>query len=244
MTEGHYERKHKANRLLAWSHRSRLRRAVQIILRTPGARLLDYGCGDGVLERLLSQEPKWKGSIIAVDVDGSEIRDCQNRLGNLPRTSFAEMDVLQDTGGFDIIVCLEVLEHVPPVEEVLQHLDELLKPGGLLVVSVPVETGVVLLAKQAIRLRLGGDYRFTERYSTSELIHALLPTAKTLHRPAYTGGDGKPYHGHKLFNWRWLRSRLQEVFSVEKAFGTPLPWPCSQKWFLCRKQLPDATRHE
>ena len=240
MTEGHYERKHKTNRLLAWSHRSRLRRAVQIILRMPGARLLDYGCGDGVLERLLAQEPRWQGSIIAVDIDKSEIQDCQNRLGDLPRTAFAGMDVLRDAGGFDIIVCLEVLEHVPPVEAVLQHLDALLRPGGLLVVSVPVETGVVLLAKQAVRLRLGGDYRFTERYSASELIHALLPTARTLNRPAYTSGSGEPYHGHKLFNWRWLRSRLQAAFLLEEEFGTPLPWPCSQRWFLCRKRLPGA----
>src|SRR5262249_10302952 len=40
-------------------------------------------------------------------------------------------------GGYDVVVCTEVLEHVDPWRELLAHGGELLRPGGTLIVSVP-----------------------------------------------------------------------------------------------------------
>src|SRR6185295_8696138 len=40
-------------------------------------------------------------------------------------------------GGYDVVVCTEVLEHVGPWRELLARAGELLRPCGVLVVSVP-----------------------------------------------------------------------------------------------------------
>jgi SAM-dependent methyltransferase len=41
------------------------------------------------------------------------------------------------SGSFDIVVCWEVLEHVPRPEVALEHLTRVLRPGGVLVLAVP-----------------------------------------------------------------------------------------------------------
>ena len=58
-------------------------------------------------------------------------------------------------GHYDLITCMEVLEHVVETREVIERLCRLLAPGGRLVVSVPVEIGAALVVKQAAR-RIAG----------------------------------------------------------------------------------------
>lgn len=244
MKKGHYELKHSSSRVLAWSHGSRLRKAVRIISDSNVSRLLDYGCGDGALERLLAGESKWRGTVVAADIALEQVRDCQLRLQALPRTSFATIEDLREGEAFEGIVCLEVLEHVVDVDQVIEHFASLLTDGGLLVVSVPVETGAILLAKQFVRFKVGGDYRFTEQYSLSELIRALIPTSKRHERPVYYVNPTLPHHGHKLFNWRWLRTRLSRYFVIERELCSPMPFLCSQKWFVCRKRQIVSRAHQ
>ena len=58
----------------------------------------------------------------------------------------------------DLVFCLEVFEHLPPAEteNALRAIDQLLKPGGKLVVGVPVEIGIPALYK--------GFYRISQRW--------------------------------------------------------------------------------
>jgi SAM-dependent methyltransferase len=44
-------------------------------------------------------------------------------------------------GGYDLVICTEVLEHVGPWRELLARGGELLRPGGSLIVSVPRDPG-------------------------------------------------------------------------------------------------------
>jgi len=235
MKAGHYELKHKKHTILSWSHGTRLKLAVRLAKRLPGRRLLDFGSGDGVFEKMLAQDPAWNGTIVAADLEPTQIEECQKRLSDLPNTSFITLPELTRQPLFETIVCMEVLEHVVEIEALLDYLSQLLEPGGNLIISVPVETGLVLLAKQVIRFRLGGDYRYTERYSASEFWSAFLPTNKKHNRPSYETNPDSRHHGHKLFNWRWLRSVLRRKFTIERELATPLPILASQRWFICKK---------
>ena len=51
---------------------------------------------------------------------------------------------------FDVVTCMETLEHCLPhaVDHVLGELRRLVKPNGVVIISVPIETGPVLIAKQ------------------------------------------------------------------------------------------------
>ena len=76
-------------------------------------------------------------------------------------------------GGYDVVTCMEVLEHCIDAERVrvLDHLRELIAAGGRLVVSVPIEIGPALAGKQFFRAmaawRGHGDYKYRETLHAS-----------------------------------------------------------------------------
>ena len=89
----------------------------------PGAAVLDFGCGEGkLLDRL--QECGWQTSGIEPALDRAFQR--HRRLDAIPRAAT-----------FDLIVLLQVLEHVPNPLDLLRQLAGACRVGGHLLVGVP-----------------------------------------------------------------------------------------------------------
>ncbi len=102
----------------------------------PG-RLLDAACGVGYGTRLLSdQAPGVEAH--GLDISEQTIAYARKRYGNAA-THFTWADALRfnDPEGFDTIVSLETIEHVPDPPALVAHLLTLLRPGGVFVASVP-----------------------------------------------------------------------------------------------------------
>src|SRR4030095_10060214 len=90
---------------------------------------------------------------IGAEITQDLVADCRTRLAGIPKLSFvllADLQEAQHRGAYDAVVCMEVLEHVVEVDRVLDNLVSLLAPGGRLLISVPVETGLPLLVKQTV----------------------------------------------------------------------------------------------
>ena len=233
--------------VLRWSHGSRFRLARRLVEPHAGRRLLDYGCGDGTFLALVHDLfPRAVGA----EVDPVLVADARSRLASLDGVSFVSVSELdrEPAGSFGVAVCMEVLEHctADTVDAVLARLRRLLSADGILIVSVPVETGPALVAKQAVRALAGRrgvpGYAERERYAPGELLRMLAAGEGTaIDRPVYhsTFADGAPneYHGHKGFNWRALRRRLRRDFTVRETRFSPLgplgPLLNSQAWFVC-----------
>jgi hypothetical protein len=121
----------------------------------------------------------------------------------------------------------------------------LLAPGGILIVSVPVETGLPLLAKQVVRRIAGwrrlGDYAYTSRYTWSECLRSVFAGSRQhMERLVLDKErDGVGSHDHKGFNWRALRAKLARRIPIERTFGSPIsalpPDLGSQAFFVARK---------
>lgn len=193
MVTGHYEQKQllSRSRIIAWSHGARFRLARALVEPHAGKRLLDYGCGDGTFLKTVSD---LFPSATGADVSQDQIEDCRSRLPNHHLTHTDKID-----GESDVITCMEVLEHCTPdvVRGILLHLSSLIEPGGIVIISVPVEIGLILVGKQAVRRIAGwrriGDYKWTDRYSFRELTKMVFASAQTsIQRPLYDGG-----HTHK-----------------------------------------------
>jgi 2-polyprenyl-3-methyl-5-hydroxy-6-metoxy-1,4-benzoquinol methylase len=232
------------SRVVAFSHRSRFGMARRLVAPYAGQRLLDYGCGDGTF---LSESADEFPASIGADISRSQIEDCVQRLGGVGSLRFlhtSELSAPEFTGYFDIATCMETLEHCPEPElrEALADLVRLVKPGGTIIISVPIEIGPTLLAKHAIRRALGwrgvGDYRYTESYTGRELLKMTFANATTeIERPLYDSNE----HPHKGFNWRALERRLKDLMEVREIRFSPFPWSAgwvsSQVWFVCRTPL-------
>ena len=244
---GHYARKQIfcKDRLIAWTHRSRFEAGVRLARRFRGQRVLDYGCGDGTFLAMLYSGPDRPSEAVGVELDEYQVNDCRTRLGRTPGLSFepiAGLDTAEQSERFDAVVCMEVLEHVVDLDTVITRLWWVLARGGTLVVSVPVETGVPLLVKQAARRIAGwrgiGDYSHTSSYTLAE-YWAGVTAGRAQHMPRPQYGDELPFHDHKGFNWRALGGRLSQRFTLEETLASPIAWlgphMASQVWFVMRK---------
>jgi 2-polyprenyl-3-methyl-5-hydroxy-6-metoxy-1,4-benzoquinol methylase len=237
------------DRIIAWSHHSRYRLGRELVKPHAGKKLLDYGCGDGTFLALINDLfPEAAGA----DIDPSQVRSCASRFTSMPGVTFALTDDLSDAkhaGAYDLVTCMEVLEHCleDKIVGVVSDLRRLVNSNGTVLISVPVEIGPSLLGKEIIRTlaawRRCGDYQYKETYRFRELCTLFFADASTrINRPVlradFSAERPNFYHGHKGFNWRALRERLDGSFDVSATRFSPLGWlggyVSSQAWFICK----------
>ena len=252
ITEGHYYRKQlscKSN-IIAWSHRSRFDMGLRLI-GSSVQRLFDYGSGDGTFLAFAAGRIR-EG--FGADIAADQVVDCQKRLAHLPNLHFytiGELSNRMHNGRYDVVTCMETLEHCtsPIVEVVLRDLARLAAPGGLVIVSVPIETGLSFLLKSVMRTLAAwrglSDYRHYERYKFGDALRMIFAGRGTaLERPIY-GEPDTPSHSHYGFNWRALREQVSAHLTIERTLFSPVGflggWVSSQAWFVCRPPVgPDS----
>jgi SAM-dependent methyltransferase len=185
---------------------------------------------------------------VGADVDAGQIAECVRRLGTLPGVRFTlTRDVERGPDrSWDVVTCMEVLEHCLEDERrrVVGALARLLAPGGIAIVSVPIEIGPSLAGKQFFRalagLRRLGDYQHRERYSPGEMLRGAFG-GRLPRVPVERSGPEGPYryYGHKGFDYRDLERELAREFTIAERMFTPIrfagPWLNSQAWFVCRR---------
>lgn len=122
-----------------WLHRSR-RARIQATLRRVGGgggRALEIGPGSGVYLPLLCE---LFDEVTASDVEEAFLVQAREIAKDHPNLE-ARADDITDSrlphGHFDVILCSEVVEHIPDSEKALRTMHALLKPGGTLVLSTP-----------------------------------------------------------------------------------------------------------
>jgi len=86
-----------------------------------GLRVLDVGCGDRPYEQLL----QGAAEIVGFDVPGNPHADLHGSIDALP----------VEDASFDVVLCLQVLEHVPSPAAAVRELRRVVKPGGLVLAS-------------------------------------------------------------------------------------------------------------
>ncbi len=110
----------------------------------PG-RLLDLACGVGYGTRLVADEAPGVVEAIGVDIAPAAVAHAEESYAT-ERVRYRNADGLAfaDADGFDTVVSLETIEHVPAPDALFAHLVALLRPGGVLVSSVPTTPSVDL----------------------------------------------------------------------------------------------------
>jgi 2-polyprenyl-6-hydroxyphenyl methylase/3-demethylubiquinone-9 3-methyltransferase len=98
-----------------------------------GARCLDVGCGAGILCEALAREG---AEVHGIDLapDSLAVARLHQRESGLDRIGYrqvsAEELVAEEAGRYDIVTCLEMLEHVPDPASVIAACARLVRPGG------------------------------------------------------------------------------------------------------------------
>ena len=106
--------------------------------------IYDAGAGFGQYTYWLSSlSSKW--NITAIDVKDEQVADCNaffQRIGR-PQVRFEVGDVTkyQRPDTFELVVCVDVMEHILEDEAALRCYSTSLKPGGMLIISTPSDQG-------------------------------------------------------------------------------------------------------
>ncbi|NKB87449.1 MAG: methyltransferase domain-containing protein [Acidobacteria bacterium] len=201
-----------ANPLIRAIERRRLRIIRQMIGSAKGSRVLEVGCGGDVLQLFPEAER------VGVDPSGAMLEKAARKLADESVVLIqGELRTAElPSASFDVVICTEVLEHVVDPAEVIADIREVVKPGGLVVITIPND-GLIEALKKVVRLSGLG----------------FLPG---LRRHAW-GGD--EFHLH-AWNLGQMRTLLDSQFKIRhEAFapGRPLPVRCC---FACEPREPGS----
>jgi ubiquinone/menaquinone biosynthesis C-methylase UbiE len=111
----------------------RVERGLRLVVPTPGGAYLDIGCANGVLTRLYAERT------CAATVTGVDFLD----MGLGPEIVFrrANLDTAEplpfDDASFDVVTCMETLEHLHDTDHILSEIRRILRPSGYAIIAVP-----------------------------------------------------------------------------------------------------------
>ena len=141
-----------------------------------GKRVVDIGCGGGLLSEALA---KTGAEVTAIDLAPELVKVA--RLHGLEsgvkidyRVQAAEDLAAEQAGTFDVVTCMEMLEHVPDPSAIIQACQRLLKPGGHLFLSTinrtPAAFAVAVVGAEYIaRLLPKGTHHYQDFIKPAEL---------------------------------------------------------------------------
>jgi len=145
-----------------------------------GAKVADIGCGGGLLSEALARAG---ANVTAIDLGEKLIEIAKLHLfeSNVKvdyrvqsSTELAEAE----PASFDVVCCMELIEHVPDPAELVRDLAAMLKPGGQLFLSTlnrtPAAFGAAIVgAEYLMRLLPRGTHHYAQFLKPSEVATML-----------------------------------------------------------------------
>lgn len=99
-----------------------------------GSRILDVGCGTGVVSETVKHHTN--STVIGVEPDEERVKVAKAR-GLDVKLGLLDEAFIETHNGFDVVVFADVLEHLENPASIVQLASKALRPGGAIIASVP-----------------------------------------------------------------------------------------------------------
>jgi SAM-dependent methyltransferase len=161
---------------------------LPIIMERRKGRILDIGSGAGTLSLFLAH---LGFTVVGIDISAEAVEASKRSAQTLAldnHVKFFHTDFMEyaSDARFDIIMCLEVIEHCREDAQVLRKAHDLMDEEGLLVLSSPLVTAP--LAKMGMTGRFDAAVGHLRRYTAEQLIAKIRDSGFTVDRVTLNEG--------------------------------------------------------
>ena len=185
-----------------------------------GQRVLDIGCGGGILADAMARKG---ASVLGIDLSTKALKVAQLHAleaqteGVQYREISAEALAAEQPQGFDVVTCMEMLEHVPDPASIVKACATLVKPGGHVFFSTINRNAKAFLfaivgAEYVLNLLPRGTHEYAKLIKPSEL--AAYCRAAGLNLQETKGLQYNPLTRHY---WLDADTSVNYMFATTKA---------------------------
>lgn len=187
-------------------------------------RVLDAGSGPGVMTFLLQQRYP-DATVVGIDLDAGEIAVCQaiaRRENRKVQFAVADLRALPWSEQFDLVICLDILEHLDDDDRGLHELFQALTPGGRLLLHVPSRYRRYPVYKKSVNFDVPGHVR--PGYDLDEIANKLQEAGFTVEECRLTYGFLESLANNVSYMITKARKRNKAVYAMAFPFLNALGW--------------------
>ncbi len=185
-----------------------------------GQRVLDVGCGGGILADAMAR----KGAdVLGIDLSSKSLKVAQLHAleAQTPGVSYCEVSAetlaTEQPGQFDVVTCMEMLEHVPDPASIVRACATLVKPGGWVFFSTLNRNPKSFLfaivgAEYVLNLLPRGTHEYAKMVRPSELAGHCRAAGLDLQ-----GTRGMQYNPLTRHYWLSGDTSVNYLFATRKA---------------------------
>jgi len=187
-----------------------------------GKRVVDIGCGGGILADSMARKG---ASVLGIDLSTKALKVAQLHAieASTPGVEYREVSAealaAEQPESFDVVTCMEMLEHVPDPASVVQACAALVKPGGWVFFSTINRNAkafllAIVAAEYVLNMLPHGTHEYAKLIRPSEL--AAFCRASGLELVATRGLEHNPISGRY---WLSGDTSVNYMFAAQKPVG-------------------------
>lgn len=207
-----------------------------------GARVLEIGCGVGIITKFLQ---KTAARVVSVDISAENIAIARE-FASAPNTTFLELDILDKPhlldgfGGFDAVVLADVVEHIPRYrhDALFTGIQQRLNDPGIVVLTYPTpEHQEYLKASEPQNLQVVDErvefdrllgatdllpvlFQYKNVWRENDYAHVVLTTSRR-YAPAPLSRTFGEWLAHRLRKYRWRLANIAFLRRLRRRLAEP-----------------------
>lgn len=209
-----------------------------------GAKVLDVGCGNGIISRGIGEQGY---RVHGIDISDKAIEKAKSltKLENVTFDNISAEQLVADGNKYDAVICSEVLEHLNEPGKLLKVLYESLNDSGVLIVTVPNGRGPreMFVTKPVIRMQQKNNWMWrtlpkvkkllgysgtTVQSDADDLTHVQFFTRKSLESLAEANNFKIVKFGvtnfiDDVFPFSFLTKRIKYLQKLDAALADKFP---------------------
>jgi len=201
----------------------------------PGIEVLDIGCNNGNLSLFMATEGC---NVLGIDIARNAIDLALNSANyyNIHNVKFKSIDFLREWNkaqSFDFVLCSHILEHIPNDAAFLKHIQQSLKPKGVLLLLTPTKYSSFYIVNKSIKgyVQFDKEVGHLRRYTKREISTLIANAGFKINKVVFLDGILRDWFilckRLRWLNMVWGQPVVRDIFNRVDEQSAKLLFPGS-----------------